>query len=83
MNKNGIVTVLLMSGFSFFEKNLFNMWFILLGTFIYSRVVKEKFSKHIVISLLSTTLAPIAGTYGFIPGLAAGFIHSAVILHTV
>ena len=32
-------------------------------------------------ALFGTTLAPVAGTYGFIAGVFAGFIHSSVTLH--
>ena len=32
--------------------------------------------------LFGTTLAPIAGHFGWLPGILAGFIHSALVLQT-
>lgn len=69
MNGIGIITLGLMSGFSFFGKNVFNMWFNLAGTYLYCLVKKEKFSKHILVSLFSTALAPLISTTFFSGGL--------------
>ncbi len=68
LNGGGILTIGLMSGFSFFGKNIFNMWFIILGTFIFCIINKEKFSKYAIISLLSTALAPLISTTFFYEG---------------
>ncbi|MBO8435009.1 MAG: DUF1576 domain-containing protein [Tyzzerella sp.] len=65
LNGGGILTIGLMSGFSFFGKNVFNMWFIILGTYIFCITNKEKFSKYVVISLLSTALGPLISTTFF------------------
>ena len=35
VQSGNIVTVGLMSGFAFFGKNIFNMWFIILGTYLF------------------------------------------------
>ncbi len=59
LNGTGILTIGLMSGFSFFGKNVFNMWFILLGTWLYARWSKQPFSKFLLISLFSTSLSPL------------------------
>ena len=40
-----LVTVGLMAGFSLFGKNIANIWPVLLGTFLYSRIKAEPFSK--------------------------------------
>ncbi|AOT70987.1 DUF1576 domain-containing protein [Geosporobacter ferrireducens] len=48
----------LMSGFGLFGKNLFNVWFIILGVWLYARYQKEKFSKYVYIALFGTSLAP-------------------------
>ena len=32
-------------------------------------------------ALFATTLAPIAGAYGIIPGILAGFLHMAVVMN--
>ena len=59
LNGGGILVIGLMSGFSFFGKSVFNMWFILLGTYLYCLAFKKRFSECVVISLLSTSLAPL------------------------
>ena len=48
----------LMSGFGLFGKNLLNVWFIILGVWLFSRFQKEKFSKYVYIALFGTSLAP-------------------------
>ena len=65
LNGNSIFVIALMSGFSFFGKNIFNMWFIILGTYIFCIVNKENFSKYTIISLISTALSPIISTTFF------------------
>ena len=78
----GIFTV---SGFSFFGKNIFNIWPIILGVWIYSRVQREHFSKYIVTAIFGTTLSPAFGQVistgamsGF-PSIAIGFVISTII----
>lgn len=96
LNGGGILTIGLMSGFSFFGKNIFNMWFIILGTFIFCIINKEKFSKYAIISLLSTALAPLISTTFFyngevtfkhvitsvVCGIIIGFIMPLLAAHT-
>lgn len=96
LNGGGILTIGLMSGFSFFGKNIFNMWFIILGTYIFCLVNKEKFSKYVIISLLSTALAPLISTTFFyggdatfkhiitsvICGIIIGFVMPLLAAHT-
>lgn len=78
----GIFTV---SGFSFFGKNIFNIWPIILGIWIYSKVQKEHFSKYIVTAIFGTTLSPAFGqliSAGSIPSLSSivmGFLISTII----
>ena len=59
LNGTGILAIGLMSGFSFFGKSVFNMWFILLGTWLYAKWSKQDFSKFLLISLFSTSLSPL------------------------
>lgn len=59
INGISIASIFLIAGFSLFGKNLFNVWFIIIGVYIYSRVQKEKFSKYIYIAIFGTALAPI------------------------
>lgn len=70
MHGSGILTIGLMSGFSFFGKNIFNMWFILAGTWLFCFVRKEKFARFLNISLLSTALAPLISTTFFQNGIS-------------
>lgn len=57
---NGFTITLigLMSGFAFFGKNLFNIWPILLGTWLYAKILKEPFHKYAPTALLATALSP-------------------------
>lgn len=61
INLNGIsiASLSLIAGFAFFGKSLFNVWFIIIGVYLYAKVQKEKFSKYIYIALLGTTISPI------------------------
>lgn len=54
-----IVEMGLMAGFSLFGKNVFNIWPIILGTWLYARYQKEPFSKYASVALLATALAPL------------------------
>ncbi len=53
-----VATVFLMTGFALFGKNIFNVWLIILGVVLYSKVQKDKFSKYVYIALFGTSLAP-------------------------
>lgn len=57
-NGAAIASLFLISGFALFGKNLFNVWFIVVGVYLYSLVQKEKFSKYIYIALFGTAMAP-------------------------
>ncbi len=54
-----LVTVGLMASFSFFGKNIFNIWPILAGTWLYALLKREPFSKYVSVGLLSTALSPL------------------------
>ncbi len=54
-----ISSVWIVSGFALFGKNLFNIWFIILGVWIYSKYKNDSFSSYINIALLGTSLSPI------------------------
>lgn len=59
MNGTLIAAIFTIAGFAFFGKNLYNIFSIVLGVFLYSRIQKEKFSKYIIISYLGTALSPL------------------------
>lgn len=73
----GILTVM---GFGAFGKHPKNVLPIMLGVYIASMVNKYEPSSTLAIltALFSTTIAPIAGEFGIIAGIFAGFIHKAV-----
>lgn len=53
-----IACVFLMAGFSMFGKNIANIWPIIFGVFLFSKIQREKFSKYVYIALYGTALAP-------------------------
>lgn len=80
-----LVEIGLMAGFSLFGKNIFNIWPIITGTYLYAKTVKEPFAKHASIALLATVLAPVVSyisldngwgnlTVGILIGVAVGFL---------
>lgn len=46
-------------GFSFFGKNCLNIWPIVFGVWLFSRVKKEPFSKYVNMALFACSLAPV------------------------
>lgn len=90
INFNGvtIAALFLIAGFALFGKNLLNVWFIIIGVYLYSKVQKEKFSKYIYIALFGTAMAPFVSeimfstatsvlirvVLGSLVGLSIGFI---------
>lgn len=69
IKSGNIITLGLMSGFSFFGKNIFNMWFIFFGTVIFCWFKKEKLSKYILQSCWATSLGPLVSATFFYDGL--------------
>lgn len=80
-----IVEMGLMAGFSLFGKNCFNIWPIILGTWLYAKYQKEPFSKYASVALLSTSLSPLVSymalgsvhaslPLGILTGMVIGFI---------
>ena len=58
---NGLTLVVLglMAGFSLFGKNFLNIWPILIGTWLYSKAVREPFGSYVNIGLMATALSPL------------------------
>ena len=88
-----LVEMGLMAGFSLFGKNLFNIWPILLGTWLYARYQKEPFSKYASVALLATSLAPLVSymalgsvhaslPLGILVGIIVGFILPSLAAYT-
>ena len=59
LNGFTLVVLGLMSGFSLFGKNVFNIWPFLLGAFLYARLRRESFEKYANVALMSTSLSPV------------------------
>ncbi len=73
----GILTVV---GFAAAGKHLKNVFPIMVGVFLAKVINQYQLSStsSILIALFGTTLAPITGRYGVIPGVLAGFFHMAL-----
>lgn len=76
----GLFTVI---GFSCFGKHIKNMTPVIIGAVLCAIVsVYDLQSPGILVAIVfSTTLAPIAGTFGFIDGVIAGFLHILIVTH--
>ncbi len=76
----GILTIV---GFSATGKHLRNIAPIMLGVFAGSLTKEQPINdpSHMLALLFSTTLAPVAGEFGIIAGILAGYLHSSVALN--
>lgn len=95
INGASISTIWIISGFALFGKNIFNVWFIILGVYLYARYQGNGLKKYIYIALLGTCLSPVVTEvmFGFekpliysIPlgillGILIGFIISPLSSH--
>lgn len=64
-----IAAVFMTIGFSFFGKNIVNIWPIYLGGLLYSKIQKIEYKNILVIMLFSTALSPAASEIAFGLGL--------------
>ncbi len=68
IGSGNIVTIGLMSGFAFFGKNIFNMWFIILGTYLFCALRKESLSRYLLPSFWASSLGPLISSTFFHQG---------------
>jgi hypothetical protein len=54
-----VACLFLVLGFALFGKNLLNVWFIVLGVFVYARFKREPFTDHINTAFFGAALSPI------------------------
>src|SRR5690625_1979058 len=54
-NVMSLSSVMLMSGFAFFGKNIVNIWPIILGVYLYTLYQKKDFGENIPIALFATS----------------------------
>ena len=96
IKSGNVVTVGLMSGFAFFGKNIFNMWFILLGTYLFCTLRKQPMSKYLLPSFWASSLGPLisstffyeghlsvtSATVSVVTGLIIGFVTPVLTTYT-
>lgn len=96
-NGSTIMSLWLMTGFSFFGKNILNIWPIILGVYLFSKYQREPFRNYILVALLGTTLSPIVSQVslelkfntsisillGVLTGIFVGFILPPIASYTV
>ncbi len=75
LNMNGpiMAAVFTIGGFSFFGKNLFNIWPVILGVYLYSILQKENFNKYLLIAFFGTALGPLVSQVSFGLGIQAPY----------
>ncbi len=61
-----VAAVFLMGSFGLFGKNIYNVWPIIFGTWVYSCLRKEPFSEHVYTALFGTCLSPIVTEFAFV-----------------
>ena len=64
-NGSTLVSLWLMTGFSFLGKNIFNIWPIILGVYLFSKSQKQPFLNYTLVALLGTSMAPIVSQLSF------------------
>ena len=76
-----IMSLWFLTGFGMFGKNIVNIWPIILGTLIYSKVKKKPFKDYLVVASLGTALAPTVSQFSFFPGVhpISGVIMGALV----
>lgn len=60
------IAIFLMGSFGLFGKNIFNVWPIIFGTWLYARLRREPFRTHIHTALFATSLAPVVTECAFV-----------------
>ena len=71
-----VAAVFLMGSFGLFGKNIYNVWPIICGTWLYSLLKRESFAEHVYTALFATSLAPIVTEFAFVlrlPGETGAF----------
>ncbi|MCK5153747.1 MAG: DUF1576 domain-containing protein [Spirochaetales bacterium] len=77
----GLLTIM---GFGAFGTHLKNSWPIVLGVVLSTLIFGKELSSPgpLLAALFGTTLAPLAGQFGILAGIIAGFIHLIMVLQT-
>ncbi len=65
-----IAGIFTMIGFSFFGKNLYNTLPIILGVFLYAKIVGQPFGEYVLHSMFGTALSPLVSAFSFSLGFS-------------
>lgn len=78
-------SILAMVSFSAFGKHPLNVLPVLTGVTLAALTGQGEptWASIMVTALFSTALAPIAGRFGFVPGVLAGYLHTTLVTHTL
>ncbi|MGO1469197.1 MAG: DUF1576 domain-containing protein [Tissierella sp.] len=60
-----IASTFIIAGFAFFGKNIYNIWGLFLGVYVYSLTQDDSFNKFIIVAFFGTGLAPIISQISF------------------
>lgn len=60
-----MAAVFTIGGFGLFGKNIYNIWSILFGVYLYSRIKNHSFKRYIVVALFGTALGPLVSQVSF------------------
>ncbi|AIY82513.1 hypothetical protein U729_608 [Clostridium baratii str. Sullivan] len=95
-NGSTIMALWLMTGFSFFGKNILNIWPVMFGVYLFSKYQKAPLLNYALVMILSTTLAPtvsqlrftsnnilIGSLGGGLIGVLIGFILAPIAAHCI
>ncbi|MEG1002093.1 MAG: DUF1576 domain-containing protein [Clostridium sp.] len=95
-NGSTIMALWLMTGFSFFGKNILNIWPVMFGVYLFSKYQKQPLLNYALVMLLSTTLAPTVSQVSFtadnaligvilggLIGIFTGFILTPIATHCI
>lgn len=80
-----VATIFTIGGFGLFGKNIYNIWSIFLGVYLFSLTQKDDFNRYIVIAFFGTALGPLVSQisfgYDFTPlvGVALGNLVGVVV----
>lgn len=79
-----ISAIFIIAGFSFFGKNIFNVWPIYIGGYLYAKYLKKRFKSILIMSMFGTALSPMifevaraltpSGYWGLIFAIFAGIV---------
>ena len=83
MGGASIACLFLVLGFALFGKSLFNVWFIVLGVYLFARFKREPFSKHINVAFFGAALAPIFSEIFFSTALPLHFSAPLAVVTTL